>query len=97
MADSTTDKQLVRAKVTCTELPTGASFTLKYKIDDTPATAWTTIGTYSTVGGLGRSFVNIESSGVDFASGTEYKFQILSTGGCEITGFEVLLASYFTP
>lgn len=96
LADSTNDKQLFRAKITCTELSAGQSITLKYKVDDIPSTPWTTIGTYSTTGGLGRSFVNIESSGADFSSGTEYKFRIESVGGAEITGFEVMLQPNFS-
>lgn len=97
IADSTSDKQLHAVRVSCTELSSGQSLTLKYKVDDTPSTAWTTIGTFNTVGQLSRSFLNIESTGAVFTSGTEFKFQLLSTGGCEITGFEVLLSPYFAP
>lgn len=96
LADSSNDKQLRAVKVTFSELMSGQSLTLKYKVDDTPATGWTTVGTYNTTGALSHTFLNIESTTSDFASGTEYKFQLLSTGGLEITGFEVNLAPFFS-
>lgn len=96
LANSTNDKQLHSAKVTFSELMSGQQLVLKYKVDDTPSTPWTTIGTFSTVGSVSHSFLGIESTGADFASGTEYKFRLESTGGLEVTGFEVLLSPYFT-
>lgn len=96
LADSSNDKQLRSAKVTFTEISSGQSLTLKYKVDDSPSTSWTTIGTFNTVGEVSHSFLNIESTSADFASGTEYKFRLESTGGLEITGFEVSLAPNFT-
>lgn len=97
LADSTTDKGVLSVKVSTAVVAAGQSLTLKYKVDDTPATAWTTIGTYNTVGGLGRSFLNIESSGAVFSSGTEFKFRLETIGGLEVTGFEVLIHPYFAP
>ena len=81
------DKRLDSVKVSFRKLASGESVTVKYKVDD--ATSWTTIGTDSTASDLSRSFLNIESSGENFASGKEYKFQIISTGGAEITGFSL--------
>lgn len=80
------DKRLDSFKVSVVKLTTGQSVTVKVKVDD--ATAWTTIGTYNTVGGITRTFLNLESSGDAFPSGKEFKFQILSTGGAEITGYK---------
>jgi len=80
--DLENDKRLDVFKVSVRKLATGESITLKYKVDD--ATSWTTIGTYSTVGGLSHTFNREELAGVDYKSGREFKFQITSTGGAEI-------------
>ena len=97
LADSTNDKQLHSVKVTFSELQSGQQLVLKYKVDDTPSTAWTTIGTFTTVGALSHSFYNEEAnSSTVFKSGTEYKFRLESTGGLEITGFDVFLSPYFS-
>jgi hypothetical protein len=84
--DIDSDKRLESVKVYFRKLATGESVTVKYKVDD--ATSWTTIGTDSTVGDLSRTFLNIESTGAAFSSGKEFKFQITSTGGAEITGYK---------
>lgn len=78
------DKRLGSIPVTFRKIVSGEGFTLKYKVDD--ATSWTTIGTFNTVGEISHTFVNIESTGADFASGKEFKFRLESTGGLEITG-----------
>ena len=78
------DKRLEMVKVSFRKLVSGETVTAKYKVDD--ATSWTTIGTFSTVDGISRSFATIEATDANFASGREFKFQILSTGGAEITG-----------
>jgi hypothetical protein len=83
--DVDTDKTLQNAKVSFSKLLTGESLTLKYRTDG--ATAWTTIGTYSTVGGLSHTFLNVEATGLPLASGREFEFRLESTGGLEITGF----------
>jgi hypothetical protein len=86
--DATVDKQLKAISLTTAPLPASASVTVKYKVDDD--TSWTTIGTMTTQGEISRDFVNIESSGAEFASGKEFQFRIESvTGGAEITGFKV--------
>jgi len=78
------DKTLVSLKVMFRKLASGESLTAKYRVDG--ATAWTTIGTHSTVDTLSRTFVNIEATDTAFASGNEFEFRLESTGGLEITG-----------
>jgi hypothetical protein len=86
--DVTTDKRLDSVKVSFRKLVSGESVTAKVKFDD--ATSWTTLGTCSTAGELSRTFVNIESSGVDFPSGKELRLRLESTGGAEITSYTLL-------
>lgn len=93
LADSTNDKVIHAVKVSFTEVSAGQQLVLKYKVDDVPSTPWTTVGTFTTVGSLSHSFLNIEATDTVFTSGTEYKFRLESTGGLEITGFEVFLES----
>ena len=83
--DVNTDKTLQNVKVSFNRLLSGQSLTVEYRVDG--ATAWTTIGTYSTVDMFSHTFLNIESTGGAFASGREYEFRLESTGGLEITGF----------
>lgn len=78
------DKTLIALKVMFRRLLTGESCTAKYRVNG--ATSWTTIGTFNTVGGMSRTFVNIEATGASFVSGNEYEFRIESTGGLEVTG-----------
>lgn len=67
-------------------LPSGASATLGYKKD--AETSYTTILTSSTANGISKSATNIESSGASLPSDyREIEFQIVATGGAEITGF----------
>lgn len=82
--DVNSDKTLLSLKVSFRRLASGETLTAKYRVDG--ATAWTTIGTYNTVDTLSKTFLNIESSGLAFASGREYEFRLESTGGLEITG-----------
>lgn len=91
--DAETDKSLESIKVSFDKLATGQSLTVKLKVDD--ATSWTTIGTFNTVGEISRTFVNIESSGVDFPSGKEYKLRLESTGGLQITGHKMVATPNF--
>jgi len=79
------DKQLNKLKVKFRRLVAGETLTVKMKVDD--ATAWTTIGSYSTAGKCSYNFRNI-ATGAAFPSGKELKFRFESTGGLEITGFE---------
>jgi hypothetical protein len=85
--DSDTDKQLQAVKVSFSPLITGQSIVAKYKVDN--ASAWTTIGTYNTVGENSRTFRSIESTGDSLAGGKEYQFRIESLGGAEITGLRL--------
>lgn len=87
MGDVHSDKTLLSLKVSFPKLPSGAALTAKYRVDG--ATSWTTIGTYNTVDTLSKTFLNIESTGLAFASGREYEFRLESTGGLEITGLEL--------
>lgn len=86
--DGFSDKTLHRLKVSFRKLASGESVTAKYRVDG--ATSWTTIGTASTVGDLSHTFLNIESTGANFASGKEYEFRIESAGGAEILGWEAV-------
>lgn len=85
------DKQLNDIKVGVTPLTAGQSVTVKLKRDSD--TAWTTVGTLNTVGELSSTFYNIEASDVPFPSGKEFKFQLTSTGGAEVTNFLVTATS----
>ena len=84
--DVDSDKTLLSCKVSFRALAAGETVTLKYRVDG--ATSWTTIGSDSTDGDLSRTFVNIESTGDNFASGREFEFRIESTGGAEVTGYK---------
>jgi len=79
------EKRLNKFKISVRPLLSGESVTVKMKVNGN--TVWTTIGTLNTVGEVARSFVNIESTKAAFPSGKEFSFQIISTGGAEITGY----------
>ena len=79
------DKNLEFVKVSFRKLTSGESITAKVRVDG--ATSFTTIGSYSTAGGISKTFTVIESTGADFPSGKEFEFQFTSTGGAEITGY----------
>lgn len=83
--DPFSDKTLHSVKVSFRRQMTGESLTMKYRVDG--AISWTTVGTYDVDGTLSHTFLNIESSGIAFASGREYEFRLESIGGLEITGF----------
>lgn len=78
------DKTLLDLKVSFRKLASGESLTAKYRVNN--ATTWTTIGTFSTVDAMSKTFTAIEATGAAFASGNEYEFRLESTGGLEITG-----------
>ena len=82
------DKTLLALKVMFRKIITGESCVAKYRVNG--ATSWTTIGTFSTVDAMSRTFLNIESTGLPFASGNEYEFRLEGTGGLEITGFKAV-------
>lgn len=85
--DPDSDKTLLSLKVSFRKLATGESLVAKYKWDD--ATNFTTAGTFSTVGELSHTFINIEATGGEFGSGKELTIRLESTGGLEITGYKV--------
>lgn len=89
------DKRLDRFKVSFRKMASGESVVLKYKVDG--ATSWTTIGTFDTDDALSHTFLREELAGVDFKSGREFKFQITSTGGAEITGWSALATILSNP
>lgn len=81
------DKRLDSVEVSFRAQAAGESVTAKYRVDG--ATSWTTIGSDSTDGDISRTFINIESTGADFASFKELEIRLESTGGAEITGLKV--------
>jgi len=82
------DKILKSLEVSFSPILSGQALTAKMKIDDD--SAWTTIGTFNTVGEVSHTFVNIESTGASFASGREFRFLLESTGGLELTEWMVV-------
>lgn len=82
------EKRLDSFKVCFRKMASGESVVVKYKVDG--ATSWTTIGTFDTDDALSHTFLREEANSKDFASGKEFKFQIISTGGAEITGWTAL-------
>lgn len=82
------EKRLDSFKVSFRKMAAGESVVVKYKVDG--ATSWTTIGTFDTDDALSHTFLREEANNVDFKSGKEFKFQITSTGGAEITGWTAL-------
>lgn len=89
------DKRLNSFKISARKLASGESIVLKYKVDN--ATSWTTIGTWDTDNELSHTFLREELAGVDFKSGREFKFQINSTGGAEITSWVATATLYSNP
>ena len=87
MGDAGAKKKLLKIGLTTVPLPSGSSVTVKYKVNND--TSWTTVGTVSTADKISRDFINIESTGDNFASFDELKIRIESTGGAEITGYTV--------
>lgn len=87
--DPTITKRIESITVYTAALPASSSITVKYRVNG--ATSWTTVGTLSTTGAISRDFVNIESTGADFATFKELEIRIESvTGGGEVTGFRVM-------
>ena len=88
LGDVDSDKSINSIKVSFAPILSGGVVTVKYKWDED--TSWTTIGSCSTVGEVSRTFLGIESTGANFASGKELKLRLESTGGAEITGYKVV-------
>lgn len=93
--DVNSDKTLKKLRVSYRKLGASETVTAKYRVDG--ASAWTTIGTCSDTGALSHTFLNIESTGLAFASGREYEFRIESDGGAEITSLECTALIHDTP
>jgi len=85
--DPSLEKQLQAFAIYTSPLPSGAAVTVKYKFDDDMS--FTTIGTYSTEGGLSHNFTEVEATAVAFPSFREATFRCESTGGAEVTGFQM--------
>jgi len=80
-------KKLEKFTIYTAPLPASSTVTVKYKMD--AETSFTTIGTFTTTGGISRDFINIESTGANFPTFKELTIQISSTGGAEITGYKM--------
>ena len=89
------DKRLDSFKVSFRKMAAGESVVVKYQVDG--ATTWTTIGTTDTDDSLSHTFLREELAGVEFKSGREFKFQINSTGGAEITSLVALATPLSNP
>ena len=85
--DPNMDKQLNFIRVAYRKQASGESVTVKYRWDD--ATSWTTVGSDSVDDSKARTFVNIESTGAEFASGKELQVRLESAGGAEITSYKL--------
>jgi len=81
--DYKADKRLKSLEVAFAPIVSGQAITAKMKVDSD--TSWTTIGTFNTVGKVSRTFLNIESTGLAFPSGREFRFLLESVGGLELT------------
>lgn len=87
--DTALTKKLDQFTIYTSPFPSSGSITVKMKVNND--SNWTTIGSFSTSGGISRDFINIESTGTPFPSGKELKFRIESvTGGAEPTGYKIL-------
>lgn len=91
--DISNDKRLDSVKVSFRELKINESITVKYKVDGD--LTWTTIGSFSTTGGVSHTFLREEANSKDFTSGREFLFRVESLGGAEITEL-LLLATPLT-
>lgn len=93
--DVNSDKTLQKLRVSHARLGASETITARYRVDG--ASAWTLIGTCSMENSISHTFLNIESTGLAFASGREYEFRLESDGGAEITGFECTALVNDTP
>lgn len=84
--DSSIVKKLVGATLTFEPLTSGQAVSVNYRIEG--ETAWTPIFQHTTVGDITHSAINDEITATNLRENKELEFQIESTGGVEITGFE---------
>jgi hypothetical protein len=80
------DKRIDDIKVGFAPIVSGQSLTVKIKWDDD--TAWTTVGTFNTVGEASHRFTCL-SNDTPFPSGKELKVRLESDGGLELTSYAV--------
>jgi hypothetical protein len=86
LGDPSITKKLIGVTVTTKPLPSGASYTLKYRINE--ESSYTTIFTESTDNSISHSSINIESAGTILPQFKEIQFQLTGTGKTEITGID---------
>jgi hypothetical protein len=79
--DRSKAKKLMAVSLSAEPLPSGASATLKYRVD---GGAWTTILTEADDGNVTTERAE-DASGTQFTDGREYEFEVQSTGGAVIT------------
>lgn len=81
-------KKLVGVKVATVPLTSSATIVISYRKNQ--ETSYTTLKTQSTDNTIETEVVNVVSSGVPLPTFNEIQFKVESTGGAEITGFEVV-------
>lgn len=88
--DASQTKKLIGVSVTTLPLASGNSVALAYRTDKdiiSDSSTWTTIFTHTTVDTVAHSAINVESTGATLPEFKEIQFQLISTGGANITGF----------
>ncbi len=80
-SDRTGMKKLEAVSLSTEPLPSGASATLKYRVD---GGAWVTILTETTAGNI-TTEQTVDADGDAFTDGREYEFAAESLNGAEIT------------
>jgi len=83
--NSEIEKKLESIKVSFERLLSGQTLTVKIKAND--ATSFTTVGSFSTIDTISKTFNNIEATTLNFPSAKEYKIRLESTGGLQITSW----------
>ena len=81
----TGDDKLNGIRIMTDPLPSGATVTVKYKINQD--TSWTTIGSISTQYTIVTDFINIASTGYSLPAFQDLKLRFESTGGAIIRGY----------
>ena len=84
--DSSIVKKLVGATLTFEPLTSGQAVAVNYRIEG--ETSWTPIFQHSTAGDITHSAINDEVTSDNLRENKEIEFQLQSTGGAQITGFE---------
>lgn len=84
--DSTIEKTLQAVAAWFAPLPSGASVTLKYRVNET--LSWATIFTANTQNTTGHSAVNVEATGDALGNFYDAEFRIELLGGAELIGWK---------